>query len=45
MEKVDKHWTAHLKTLFVLYMAGKTILGTLKASKQWNTANKASGKI
>jgi hypothetical protein len=45
MDAVDKHWTAHLKTAFVLYMAGKTIFDTLKASKQWNDQGKLSGKI
>jgi hypothetical protein len=45
MDAVDKHWSAHLKTAFVLYMAGSTIWGTLKASKQWNDASKFGGKI
>ena len=45
MDSVDKHWSAHLKTAFVLYMAYKTIRDTLKASKQWNDHSKLGGKI
>jgi len=45
MNAVDKHWSAHLKTAFVLYMAGKTIWDTLKASNQWNDHSKFGGKI
>jgi hypothetical protein len=43
MDEVDKHWTAHLHTLFVLYMAWKTITGTLSASKSWSTSKLKMG--
>ena len=45
MAAVDKHWTAHLKTVFVFYMAYSTIKGTIKAAKQWNDQSKLGGKI
>lgn len=46
MDAVDKHWTAHLKTCFVLFMAGRVIWGTIQAAKQWNdTKKKNSGYV
>lgn len=43
MDSVDHHWTAHLKTAFVLYKALSTLLGTLKAAKVWNNTKMKMG--
>jgi len=43
MESVDKHWTAHLHTAFVLYKAAETLYGTLSAARVWNKTNMKMG--
>jgi len=36
MDAVDHHWTAHIKTAWMLYKCGTTLIGTLMAAKAWH---------
>lgn len=43
MDNVDKNWTAYLHTLWILYSAGSTIIGTIKASSSWSKSKSKMG--
>ena len=44
MESVDKHWTKHIHTAWMLYAAGTTLIGTISASSSWKKSNTRMAK-